>query len=102
MSLKIDSELKTCFPDLNVLTFRIKGVQIQKRGVELEKFKVEVMRQVRNDYNLDAVKDQPTFRAYRDFFLEHKNRPNKNPSSSRGFDSKNSGRKNSSMHKHYC
>jgi len=68
MSLKIDSKLKTRFPDLNVLTLRIKGVKTQKRGAELEKFKVKVMRQVRNDYNLDSVKDHPTFRAYRDFF----------------------------------
>jgi len=77
LSLKIDSELKTCFPDLNVLTFHIKGVQIQKKGVELEKFKVEVMRQVRNDYSLDSVKDHPTFRAYRDFFWSIKIDPTK-------------------------
>ena len=77
MSLKIDSELKTRFPDLTVLTLRIKGVQIQKRGAELEKFKVEVMRQVRNDYNLDSVKDHPTFRAYRDFFWSIKIDPTK-------------------------
>ena len=63
MSLKIDSKLNTRFPDLTVLTLHIKGVQIRKRGAELEKFKVEVMRQVRNDYNLDSVKDHPTFRA---------------------------------------
>jgi len=77
MSLKIDSKLKTRFPDLNVLTLRIKGVQIQKRGAELEKFKVEVMRQVRNDYNLGSVKDHPTFRAYRDFFWSIKIDPTK-------------------------
>jgi len=77
MSLKIDSELKTRFPDLTVLTLRIKGVQIHKRGAELEKFKVEVMRQVRNDYNLDSVKDHPTFRAYRDFFWSIKIDPTK-------------------------
>jgi len=77
MSLKIDSELKTRFPDLTVLTLHIKGVQIQKRGAELEKFKVEVMRQVRNEYNLDSVKDHPTFRAYRDFFWSIKIDPTK-------------------------
>ena len=77
MSLKIDSELKTRFPDLNVLTLHIKGVQIQKRGAELEKFKVEVMRQVRNKYSLDSVKDYPTFRAYRDFFWSIKIDPTK-------------------------
>jgi DNA/RNA-binding domain of Phe-tRNA-synthetase-like protein len=77
MSLKIDSKLKTRFPDLTVLTLHIKGVNVQKRDPELEKFKVEVMRQVRNDYNLDAVKDQPTFRAYRDFFWSIKIDPTK-------------------------
>jgi len=68
MSLKIDSELGTHFPDLNVLTLQVNGLKIQKKDVALEKFKLEVMKQVRNDYNLDNVKDHPTFRAYRDFF----------------------------------
>jgi DNA/RNA-binding domain of Phe-tRNA-synthetase-like protein len=77
MSLKIDSEVKARFPDLTVLTFQIKDVQIQKRGAELEKFKVEVMSQVREDYDLDSVKDHPTFRAYRDFFWSIKIDPTK-------------------------
>jgi DNA/RNA-binding domain of Phe-tRNA-synthetase-like protein len=77
MSLKIDSKLKTRFPDLNVLTLHIEGVHVQKRDSELEKFKAEVMRQVRNDYSLDSVKDHPTFRAYRDFFWSIKIDPTK-------------------------
>ena len=77
MSLKIDSELKTAFPDLTVLTLHINGVQIQKRGAELEKFKVTVTEQVRNEYDLDTVKDHPTFRAYRDFFWSIKIDPTK-------------------------
>lgn len=77
MSLKIDSELKTAFPDLTVLTLHINGVQIQKRDAELEKFKVTVTQQVRNEYDLDTVKDHPTFRAYRDFFWSIKIDPTK-------------------------
>jgi len=77
MSLKIDSKLKTRFPDLNVLTFHIEGVHVRKRDSELEKCKVEVMRQVRDDYSLDSVKDHPTFRAYRDFFWSIKIDPTK-------------------------
>jgi DNA/RNA-binding domain of Phe-tRNA-synthetase-like protein len=77
MTLKIDSKLKARFPDLNVLTLHIKGVQVKKRDSELEKFKVEVIRQVRNDYSLDSVKDQPIFRAYRDFFWSIKIDPTK-------------------------
>ena len=68
MSLKIDSELSTRFPNLNALTLQVNGLKIQKKDVALEKFKLEVMKQVRNDYNLNDVKDHPTFRAYRDFF----------------------------------
>jgi DNA/RNA-binding domain of Phe-tRNA-synthetase-like protein len=77
MSLKIDSELKTRFPDLNILTFHIEGVHVRKRDDELEKFKVEVVRQVRDDYSLDTVKDHPIFRAYRDFFWSIKIDPTK-------------------------
>ena len=65
---KIDSELGTRFPDLNALMLQIKGVKIQKKDTELEKFKLEIMKQVRNEYDLEDVKDHPTFRAYRDFF----------------------------------
>jgi len=77
MSLKIDSKLKTRFPDLNILTFHIEGVHVQKRNIELENFKAEVTRQVREEYDLDSVKDHPTFRAYRDFFWSIKIDPTK-------------------------
>jgi DNA/RNA-binding domain of Phe-tRNA-synthetase-like protein len=77
MSLKIDSKLKTRFPDLTVLTLHIEGVHVQKKDRELENFKTKVMRQVRDDYSLDSVKDHPTFRAYRDFFWSIKIDPTK-------------------------
>jgi DNA/RNA-binding domain of Phe-tRNA-synthetase-like protein len=77
MSLKIDSEFSTRFPDLTALMLHISGVMVRKRDDELEKFKLEVMNQVRNDYDLDAVKDQPTFRAYRDFFWRNRIDPTK-------------------------
>ncbi len=78
MSLKINSKLKTRFPDLNAYILYIKDVKIQKRDTELEKFKVEVMGQVRKEYNLDSIKDQPIFRAYRDFFWRVGIDPTKN------------------------
>ena len=68
MTLKIDSELSARFPDLTALMLQVNGVKIQKRDAELEKFKLEIMKQVRGEYDLNAVKDHPTFRAYRDFF----------------------------------
>jgi DNA/RNA-binding domain of Phe-tRNA-synthetase-like protein len=68
MSLKIELELSTRFPGLNVLPLHVNSVKIRKKDFELEKFKLEIMKQVRNEYDLDDVKDHPTFRAYRDFF----------------------------------
>lgn len=68
MSLNIDSELKTRFPDLDALTLDIQGVTIKKKDAELENFKQEVSDNIRNDYTLESVKDHPTFRAYRTFF----------------------------------
>ena len=68
MSLKIDPELNSRFSDLTALTLQVKNVKIQKRDAELEKFKLEIIKQVRREYNLDEVKDQPIFRSYRDFF----------------------------------
>ena len=78
MTLMIDSELKTRFPELNALTLNIDGVKIKKRNLELENFKHEVIKQVRNEYTLDSVKDHPTFRAYRTFFWRIRIDPTKN------------------------
>lgn len=78
MSLTIDSELKARFPNLTVSMLQIKEVKIQKRNAELEKFKVEVSEQVRGEYNPESLKDQPIFRAYRDFFWKVGIDPTKN------------------------
>ena len=68
MDLKIDSQLKTRFPELTVLTRNIEGVKVEKRNAELEKFEDEIMKEVRKRYDLESLKDGLTFRAYRDFF----------------------------------
>lgn len=68
MKLKIDSRLQTRFPELLVLTCYVEGVRVEKRNIELEKFKDELMEHVRKRYDLQSLKSRPTFRAYRDFF----------------------------------
>jgi len=78
MALKIDAHVKTRFPGLQVLTCEILGVKIKKRSAELEKFAKELMEQVRQKYNLESLKDLPTFRAYRDFFWKAGIDPTKN------------------------
>ena len=74
----IDSRLKKRFPDLKVLTFQIEDVKVEKRNVDLETFKEELMKQVRKQYNLESLRNLPTFRAYRDFFWKVGIDPTKN------------------------
>jgi len=78
MDLKIDVQLKTRFPELKALTCEIKGVKVEKRNVELEKFQNEITKQVRQQYNLESLKNLSTFRAYRDFFWRVGIDPTKN------------------------
>jgi len=68
MDFKIDTQVKTRFPELTVLTCRIEGLKVEKTNTELEKFKNETMKQVREKYDLESLKNLSTFRAYRDFF----------------------------------
>ena len=66
--LKIDSEVRARYPGLDVLTCRFANVVVEKKKLELEKFKEEVIKEVKGKYTLDSLKDAPTFRAFRDFF----------------------------------
>ncbi|KXB00435.1 tRNA synthetase subunit beta [candidate division MSBL1 archaeon SCGC-AAA261C02] len=70
MNLKYSEELKKKFPDLQVLTTCIRGVKVEKKSRELEEFKKNVIGKVREEYNLDELKNTPIFRKYRDFFWE--------------------------------
>lgn len=68
MDFKIDSQLKTRFPELMVLKCHVEGVRVERENVELEKAKNDVIKQARKQYNLESLKSLLTFRAYRDFF----------------------------------
>lgn len=78
MNIKIDVQLKTRFSDLTVLTCEIKDVKVEGQNAELEKLKDEITEKVRIKYDLDSVKNFPTFRAYRDFFWRVGIDPTKN------------------------
>jgi len=78
VTLNIESHLQKSFPDLKVLTCLIRGINVEKRNVELERFKQEVMKQVRDQYDLDSLRNLSTFRTYRDFFWRVRIDPTKN------------------------
>jgi len=77
MKMQIDSKLKTRFPDLAAIVVNVDGVNIQKQNIQLENFKLEIVKQINQNFDLETLKDNPTFRAYRDFFWEIKIDPTK-------------------------
>ncbi len=66
--LVIDERVKNKFPNLSVLTDLVTGVNVEKKSDELEEFKETVYEEVRKEHDLKNLKDERTFRAYRDFF----------------------------------
>ena len=68
MKLLIEDDVKERYPDLIVLLTRIDGVKVLEGSEELEEFKEEVYRRIREKHRLETLKDEPILRAYRDFF----------------------------------
>jgi len=60
--------LKARFPGLQVVIGYVEGVTVESSGADLQKFKEEVLREVKKKYSLESLKDVAIFRAYRDFF----------------------------------
>jgi DNA/RNA-binding domain of Phe-tRNA-synthetase-like protein len=74
----INSDIELHFPKLRVLTSQITNVKVRKQNAELEEFKNELTNKVKKQYNLDSLKDEASFRAYRDFFWKVGVDPTKN------------------------
>jgi DNA/RNA-binding domain of Phe-tRNA-synthetase-like protein len=68
MFLKLADEVKKEFPNLKALIIKIEDIKIKKEDMELEKFKEKIIEEVLKKYDLKSLKDEITFRAYRDFF----------------------------------
>ena len=70
MGLKIEivDDVRRRFPELRVLVRQVKGVSVSEVDPRLEEFKEEVFADVRRRFTLEGLKDEPAFRAYRDFF----------------------------------
>jgi DNA/RNA-binding domain of Phe-tRNA-synthetase-like protein len=64
----ITPEIKDRFPDLDVRLGHIDGLGIKRENEELEEFKKEVIEEIKDNYDLETLKDDPSMRLYRDFF----------------------------------
>jgi len=68
MVLSISSDVKAHFLELQVLTRYVKGVKVERESAELEKFREQIVQQVKASYTLESLKEVPLFRTYRNFF----------------------------------
>jgi len=68
MLLKIDPVLNNRFPGLGAQIVIIRDVEARREHPELERFKADVADRVRKRWTLDELRENPVFRAYRDFF----------------------------------
>jgi len=67
--MKVVPELQSAFPGLRVVELKIEGLTVRTVDPILESFKRDVQdRTRRRIVSLAEVKEQPIFRAYRDFF----------------------------------
>jgi DNA/RNA-binding domain of Phe-tRNA-synthetase-like protein len=66
--MEFSQEVLTSFPGICVAESDIRSVHITKESTRLEALKREIILEIRSRYSLEKVKDEPLFRAYRDFF----------------------------------
>ncbi len=76
--MRISADLGERFPELHVLVAGVEGVKVEKEKVELQRFKEEIIEEVKRIYDTATVKDVPVFRSYRDFFWRIGIDPTKN------------------------
>ncbi|MGQ9530266.1 MAG: B3/B4 domain-containing protein [Candidatus Bathycorpusculaceae bacterium] len=62
------SEVSAKFPDLFICVGVICNVKVEKENEQIRNLKKSVYEEVRAKYNIETLKDDPTVRAYRDFY----------------------------------
>lgn len=67
-AVEVEEQLKKKYPNLLAITCKISNVNVKQSDPNLEKFKDEIIQEVRQRYSIYSLKDMPIFRAYRDFF----------------------------------
>ncbi len=68
MRLDIDHRVTSDFPGLQVVTVGLEGLSVANRRPELDALKASLESRLREQHAADALKDEPSVRAYRDFF----------------------------------
>jgi DNA/RNA-binding domain of Phe-tRNA-synthetase-like protein len=76
--LPLSSSLTDKFPGLAAQIINFKDVSIKQESDELEEYKEEIYSETRSRWEIEKLRDDPDFRAYRDFFWRLGTDPTKN------------------------
>ncbi len=68
MRLTVDPVLRQRFPGLDAHLVRVDGLRVRDRDDRLDAFVPVLVREFREHLVLETLKDEPTLRAYRDFY----------------------------------
>jgi len=63
-----DEEAARRFPDLQLCVGIVRDVRVERSNPKIEALRRDVTEEVRSKFQLEALKDHPTVRAYRDLF----------------------------------
>jgi len=66
--MEFSQEVLTAFPGICVAEGDIRSVHIEQEHSGLEALKLEIIREIKSRYSLEQIRNEPLFRAYRDFF----------------------------------
>ncbi len=76
--LRLSSELSSKFPDLSAQIVKFSDVSIKREVPELESYKGEIYTATQSRWEIEKLREDPEFRAYRDFFWRLGIDPTKN------------------------
>jgi len=76
--LELSRQLKDKFPGLAAQIIKFKGVSVKRELTGLEEYKEEIYAETRSRWVIEKLRDDPDFRAYRDFFWKLGTDPTKN------------------------
>jgi DNA/RNA-binding domain of Phe-tRNA-synthetase-like protein len=76
--LELDQTLQIRFPGLAAQIIRFKGITVKREDPRLEEYKLEVIKATQDKWEVEKLRDDSEFRAYRDFFWKLGIDPTKN------------------------
>jgi DNA/RNA-binding domain of Phe-tRNA-synthetase-like protein len=68
INVKWASEVSAKFPELSICIGIINNVKVERENAQIKRLKKSVYEEVRAKYTIETLKDNPTVRAYRDFY----------------------------------